>query len=222
MMISKFVYQLRQIYAVRAYAKHMVAQNIKEGGFYRRQGRIYLQDLEQYVSTVSDVPGAFAEIGIRYGNTFRTLIPLAKGQNKPIYAIDSFQGTKQSSSYDGRPDFDMSVGGVDVFLQKMRSEGFLDNEYQTLVGWIPDVFDQFPGDITFSFVILDVDNYTPTVDSLNFVWPRMSSGGILFCDDFCTYHQMDAGRALREFLRDKNDYWLERVLPNYQIVLRKA
>lgn len=220
--ISSFIQQLKYAYRIRQDLKWIINQLDKEGGFYRKQGSIYPQDIQSFTSSVSDLSGAVAEIGVRHGNTFRQLKPIAREQHKPVYAVDSFQGTKQTSPYDGRPDFAMSIGGVDVFLNRMRAEGFLDGEYNTLVGWIPEVFNQFPESVQFSFIILDVDNYTPTVDSLEFVWTRMQPGGILFCDDFCTYSQMDAGRAIREFLRDKNDYWIERILPNYQIVLRKT
>ena len=221
MTVFEFIAQCKSAYKLRRDAKQLLAQIEKEGGFYRRQGKIYEQDLQVYLPAVAHLSGAIAEIGVRFGDTFQHLIPFAKQQNKAIYAVDSFQGTKQNSVYDSRPDFNMSIGGVDVFLARMRSRGFLERDYNTLVGWIPEVFEQFPADVQFSFVILDVDNYTPTVDSLNFAWPRLQSGGLLFCDDFCTYHQVDAGRAIREFLRDRTDYWLERVLPNYQIVLRK-
>jgi len=220
--LRKLIEQYQQAYAIRKFARHVAAQVKKEGGFYRQQGHIYLQDMTLYLSTVSNLSGAIAEIGVRYGDNFRQLLPIARAQRKAIYAVDSFQGTKQNSIYDGRPNFDMSIGGVDVFLKNMRENGFFDNEYDVLPGWIPDVFKEFPADIQFSFVVLDVDNYTPTVDSLKFIWPRLQAGGILFCDDFCTYHQMDAGRAMREFLRDHNDVWIERILPNYQIILRKT
>jgi hypothetical protein len=214
--------QYKQAYAIRKFAKHISAQIRKEGGFYRKQGHIYPQDIQLFASSLSDLSGAFVEIGVRYGNTFRHLLPIAQQQSKVIYAVDSFQGTKKNSPYDGRPDFDMSIGGFDVFLKKMREKGFVDSEFSALVGWIPEVFQQFPDNIQFSFAILDVDNYTPTKDSLEFVWPRLQPGGILFCDDFCTYHQIDAGRAIREFLSEMNDYWIERIFPNYQIVFRKT
>jgi len=217
----KLIQQYKHSLIIREHAKIVLSQINKEGGFFRKPGNIYLQDIQFFASSVSNLAGAFAEIGVRHGNTFRLLLPIAQAQGKAIYALDSFLGTKQNSIYDGRPDFDMSIGGVDVFWNKMSNEGFTKSEYNTLAGWIPEVFEQFPDDISFSFVILDVDNYTPTLDSLNFIWPRLQSGGILFCDDFCTYHQIDAGRAIREFLRDNNDYWLERILPNYQIILRK-
>ncbi len=219
--VQNLLRRYKHLYEIRNFAENIAAQIKKEGGFYRRQGQIYAQDMQQFALSVSDLSGAMAEVGVRYGNNFRQLVPIAQRQGKPIYAVDSFQGTKKRSPYDGRSDFAMSVGGVDVFLEKMRTKGFADDQYHVLTGWIPDVFQQFSDDIQFSFVVLDVDNYTPTVESLAFLWPRLQPGGILFCDDFCTYSSMDAGRAIREFLRDTNGIWIERILPNYQIVFRK-
>jgi hypothetical protein len=192
-----------------------------EDGFYRAPGVWYQQDLSHFADLVKEVPGAFAEIGVRYGKCFRLLVPLAQAQSKSIYAIDSFEGTKQVCHLDGRPDGDMSIGGAEVFFAEMQHAGFSREKFQTAIGWIPDVFQQLPAAITFSFVILDVDNYTPTIDSLAYVWPRLSPGGLLLMDDFITPVQNDASHAIREFLRDNNDYWIERILPNYQIVLRK-
>ncbi len=202
---------LQAVWSLRKDAVRIQAAINKEGGFFRKGGTWYQQDIEHYAETVAQVPGAFAEIGVRHGTTFRKLVPIALAQGKTSYAVDSFEGTKQSSAYDARPDYDMSIGGADVFFGLMDKGGFARSDYQALVGWIPEVFEKFPDDIRFSFVILDVDNYTPTVDSLAFVWQRITPGGVLLLDDFVTYHQLDAGRAIRELLRDNNDYWLERV-----------
>jgi hypothetical protein len=193
-----------------------------EGGFYRRPGVWYQQDLIHFSNLVKEVPGAFAEIGVRYGKCFRLLVPLAESQSKPIYAIDSFEGTKQLCELDSRPDGSMSIGGAEVFFAEMERAGFMREQFQTTIGWIPEVFQKLPSTIAFSFVVLDVDNYTPTVDSLTYVWPHMSPGGLLLMDDFITPVPNDATYAIKEFLRDRRDYWIERILPNYQIVLRKV
>lgn len=212
--------QLRAAWRLRHNALAIERQIKREGGF-RAPGAWRPDDVKYYARTVYDVPGAFCEIGVRYGENFRTLVPLASVQEKLCYAVDSFEGAKKEGEFDSRPDHDMSIGGVQVFHDRMAKEEIDQSEYQTLVGWIPEVFNQFPRDVRFSLAVIDVDNYEATVKSLKYVWPRMNQGGVLLLDDFNTYHEMDAGRAYREFLRDENDYWLARSLKSDQLILRK-
>ena len=42
----------------------------------------------------------------------------------------------------------------------------------------------FPADINFSFVSLDVDLYQPTLCGLKFFYPRMSKGGVIMVHDY--------------------------------------
>ena len=75
-------------------------------------------------------------------------------------------------------------------------------------------------DVRLSFVILDVDNYVPTRDSLKWVWPRINRGGILALDDFYPFGDVDSTKAIKEFLRERNDYYFLDFF-NFQLFLRK-
>ncbi len=50
-------------------------------------------------------------------------------------------------------------------------------------GWIPSRFGEIQ-DLRFSLVNLDLDIYQPTADALNFFYPRLESGGIIWLDDY--------------------------------------
>ena len=50
-------------------------------------------------------------------------------------------------------------------------------------GWIPDVFNLTNNQI-YQFVHIDVDLYKPTLDSLNYFFPKLIDGGIIVIDDY--------------------------------------
>ncbi len=62
-------------------------------------------------------------------------------------------------------------------------------------GWIPHVFSAQP-ERAYRFVHIDVDLYQPTIDSLDYFFPRLSEGGIVITDD---YSWPGARKAFDEF-----------------------
>jgi O-methyltransferase len=52
-------------------------------------------------------------------------------------------------------------------------------------------------------VHIDVDLYQPTLDSLEFFWPRLADGGFVVVDDYGSSQFPGATTATNEFL-DKN------------------
>ena len=69
-------------------------------------------------------------------------------------------------------------------------------------GWIPERFADV-ADRSFAFVHVDVDLRQPTLDSLEFFYPRLSPGGILLCDDYGCTTCPGATAAIDAFLQDK-------------------
>ena len=67
-------------------------------------------------------------------------------------------------------------------------------------GWIPDRFVDIETK-QFSFVHIDVDLYQPTLDSLEFFWPRIIKGGYLVIDDYGSSQFPGASAAVDEFLK---------------------
>lgn len=50
-------------------------------------------------------------------------------------------------------------------------------------GYVPDTLNGLENEI-FSFVLLDLDLYNPTVSSLEFFYPRLTKGGYLIVHDY--------------------------------------
>jgi hypothetical protein len=188
----------------------------------RFAGEWHANDVKGFSKLVENVPGDFAEIGVWRGETSRKLIPIAAAQNKQTHLIDSFSGMAEPGRFDSgvHPTGQFDVGGLAGFQAIMRRHRFANDQYHTWQGYIPHCFEKVPPDLRFSFVILDVDNYEPTRDSLDYIWPRMNLGGILALDDFYPSYDVDSTKAIKEFLRDRNDYYFMDFF-NYQLFLRK-
>jgi O-methyltransferase len=124
------------------------------------------------------IPGEMAEVGVYKGATAK-LICEAKGE-APLHLFDTFSGLPEPSPQD------------DGFFTGGMFSGQLDEVRQYLVGYQNLSF--YPGlfpetgepvvDKSFSFVYLDVDLYQSTKDSLEFFYPRLSTGGVILSHDY--------------------------------------
>jgi hypothetical protein len=59
------------------------------------------------------------------------------------------------------------------------------------------------GELTFSFVHIDVDMYEPTRDSIAFFYERTATGGVIICDDYGFSTCPGATRAIEEFMANQ-------------------
>jgi O-methyltransferase len=156
--------------------------------------------LWQGLSQALHVEGDVMEAGVFQGGTAR-LLRLALGEQhaKHLYLFDSFDGMKRVSDHEDRHsegDFaDTSVeavrhvvgGGESVHLRK---------------GWIPETFAGL-GDTRFCFAHIDLDLYQGVRDSLEFVYPRLSRGGMIVLDDYGFASCPGARKAVDEFFENK-------------------
>lgn len=74
------------------------------------------------------------------------------------------------------------------------------NFIKLYAGWIPARFSEVDKK-KFSFVHIDVDLYQPTLDSLEFFWPKIIKGGYLVVDDYGSSQFPGASAAVDEFLK---------------------
>jgi O-methyltransferase len=75
-------------------------------------------------------------------------------------------------------------------------------QVQFYAGWIPERFPDVMFE-RFALVHIDVDLYQPTLDSLQFFYPRLNTGGVLICDDYGSLRCPGATQACEEFLVGK-------------------
>ncbi len=93
--------------------------------------------------------------------------------------------------------------------------------YKLHVGYVPDCFKSVDASVKFSFVIIDLDHYKPTVDALEWIWPRINPLGILALDDYIPEYQKLAAKAIKEFIHKYDDFEIIDYF-NHQLILRKS
>lgn len=148
------------------------------------------------------IPGAFAEIGVYQGAT--SLFIHTQCPDRKFYLFDTFEG------FQGRD------------LEHGNDERFRDTSLEAvkeLLGKSPNLEfrkGHFPGtslgleDEKFSFVMLDVDMYQPSLEVFRFFYPRLVRGGYFFMHD---YNSPESGRAVSRaasaFMADKPELLIE-------------
>lgn len=171
------------------------------------------------------VKGDFAEFGVHRGITTHILARLCDSRYAPdraIWGIDSFEGVSEPNEED-----------ISVFGHKRWKKGslkydnyeYLKNELSKnkttvhlIKGWIPEILAQC--DVKqLAFAYVDVDLYEPTRASIEFAYPKMTTGGIMVFDDYGNYDCPGARKAVDEFFAGK-----ENVLPlidGYSFVIKR-
>ena len=158
------------------------------------------------------VQGEIIELGVWRGITTRRIGAVMKrsGVDKKIYACDSFEGFGSET-----------ITKEDTSL--FRSISRLKKKF-TAAGDVPAVLEQFFDhyqitgfcvkgffskslkaieDEKFCFAHVDCDAYSSHVDCLNFIYPRLSSGGCIVFDDYNEKKWPGASKAIDEFFEDK-------------------
>lgn len=146
------------------------------------------------------VPGEVLEAGVFQGGTARMMNRLlGPSPAKQLYLFDSFDG----------------MAKVDEALDRHRRSDFADTSLEGVrrvvgdaphihyrKGWIPQTFEGLD-DLKLAFAHIDVDLHDSIVDSLAFVYPRLSSGGFIVVDDYGYASCPGARRAVEAFFADK-------------------
>ena len=128
------------------------------------------------------LPGNIWECGVYKGGTAALIAEILKtsGSDKKLYLFDTFEGmpeTDPSKDWHKRGDFrDTSLESVMASIPAVGSCIFKK-------GFIPETFAGLE-DAKISFAHIDVDIYHSIIDSLNFIWPRLSLGGFIVFDDY--------------------------------------
>ncbi|MCK1519563.1 MULTISPECIES: TylF/MycF/NovP-related O-methyltransferase [unclassified Bradyrhizobium] len=135
--------------------------------------------MNELLKLVLHLDGDAAECGTYKGATAYLLCRAFRKMPISIHLFDSFEGLSEPTSIDGTYWRKGSLTAAEDELRQSLRE--FDN-YRIYKGWIPTRFVE-AADCRFRFVHIDVDLYQPTLDSLQFFYPRMVAGGIILLDD---------------------------------------
>lgn len=168
------------------------------------EARMDASVMDLYKSTLT-LEGDVAEFGVFRGRSsarFFEILP----HSKTLHLCDSFEGMLEDSSNEEDPYmrvgdfFNTSVGLVESRLSEISTT----KKYQIHKGWIPPIPESILEVEKFCFVYIDIDLYKAYKEVLNFVWPRLVDGGILYMDDI--YHDSCPGatKAFKEFVKENH------------------
>jgi len=162
-------------------------------------------------------PGAFLEVGAYYGGSSKLICEM-KGDDKPFYVCDTFEGLPEGTEKDKgvhrKSQYSCSLESVSQYLAPYQNVHFVRGLFPASAeGIIPD-------DVRFAFVHLDVDLYESTLRSLEYAFPRMDPGGIVLSHDYSLLAGVKA--AFHEFLKDTKCSCSLIELPSTQCMLIKS
>jgi O-methyltransferase len=147
--------------------------------------------------SAANVPGDFAEVGVYRGDTAEILHYM--DENRTIHLFDTFSGfTSDDLAYE------KTVGGryttqefSDTKLANVRKRFHDKNNFIFHSGEFNDTCHDVK-EHQFSLVHLDVDLYKPTIEGLEFFYPRLSPKGVIFIHDY-NHNWEGVERAIDQF-----------------------
>lgn len=177
--------------------------------------------LYQLARSVAAVPGDTAECGSWRG-AGSYLICKATQPGRTHHVFDSFEGVSKPTEGDATADAEAYKwqGGEYATPEgavRKNLEGF---DVRLYKGWIPERFPEV-ADRRFALVHIDVDVYRPTLDSLEFFYERVTSGGLIVCDDYGFIDCPGAKKAMDEFFRDKPERYVVHLTSGQGLVVKR-
>lgn len=158
--------------------------------------------------SIRNVPGDLAECGVFHGGSSHLMLAATSETDKHLHGFDSFEGLSEPNEIDlESKDYTFKWKKHDMRFDIQQTHTNLNQHqgrYTLYKGWIPERFSEV-ADKTFSLVHIDVDLYEPTMAALEFFYPRVSTGGIIICDDYGSEACPGAKQAMDEFFAEKTE-----------------
>ena len=146
-----------------------------------------LYELWELSAQAEKVPGDVLEVGTwRGGSAAIVGLRLGRSSKKRLYVADTFRGVAKASDRDpyyvGGEHSDTSLDMVDRFLHSLATP-----EYRLLPGIFPDETAHLVPTSSIALCHIDVDVYDSARGVFDWVFPRLSVGGIVVFDDYGFY-----------------------------------
>jgi len=130
------------------------------------------------------ISGDIAELGVYKGESSQLLHLMAP--DCTLHLFDTFEGftgtdlqpeTGVASTYSTKNFADTSINKV------LKKIGGNPEKIKVHAGYFPQSASEI-GDVTYALVSLDADLYNPTRAGLEYFYPRLSPGGVIFIHDY--------------------------------------
>lgn len=148
------------------------------------------------------VPGAMAELGVWRGNSARALRMTSPARK--LYLFDTFGGFDQrdvAAESRALPVNDKAF--KDTSLEAVRNFVGAEPGIVYCQGWFPETAAMVEEGEVFAFLHIDCDLGKPVAAALEFFYPRMSPGGLVFVHDYSSGWWPDVKPAVDGFMQDK-------------------
>lgn len=166
----------------------------------------------EYLKSVEEVEGIWAEFGVYKGKTFKQLVAQGNKVWKYVIGVDSFEGMAKPTDKDGGkyPKGYLNAGGCWKLRKELEELAFDEgDDFDIYEGFVPEVFSQLNPYRKYSFCYIDLDHYLPTKQAIDYIWSKLNSGGLILFDDYVTRYDILATLAIKEFLKSSKDYIIE-------------
>jgi O-methyltransferase len=140
-----------------------------------------LENLVKAAMKTRHLPGEMAELGVYQGGS--ALVIMDTCPLKPLHLFDTFTGLPWTELPEHNPTgHDLSEGRFSCSAMDAMML-LADKKCIFHVGVFPETAAGLE-DLRFSFVHVDCDLYASAKSAIEWFWPRMVPGGIMFFDDY--------------------------------------
>ena len=178
----------------------------------------YMSSVEQVINIyhllvqtlVCDIPGDVVELGCYEGTTAILIRKTLDSyqSSKAFHVYDSFEGLPEESEFDGS----FGKGGMLRATEEGLIENFRRHDAQlpeVHVGWFKDTLpSELPEKI--SFAHLDGDFYSSIMESLEYIYPKLSQGAVVVIDDYCDPDTLDVNNILPGVKKACDEFFAEK------------
>jgi O-methyltransferase len=161
-----------------------------------------LATLQAALRACLPLEGDVIEFGSYRGGSGGILALTMQGSGKTLHLCDSFAGLPAPSAEDNfhhTGDFgDVDAARVQCGIEQLGCRGFT----QIHVGFFAETIPTLRAE-RFCFAHIDVDLYESIQECLEFVYPRMTPGGIILFDDYGAPTCLGAKKAVDEWFENR-------------------
>jgi hypothetical protein len=139
------------------------------------------------------VPGDLMETGVWRGGAcifMRAILKAHCVSDRRVWVADSFEGLPKPDSRKYPADAGLRLHtmpalavSLEEVMQNFQEYGLLDEQVRFLKGWFRDTLPKAPVE-RLAVLRLDGDMYESTIEALEHLYPRLSTGGYLIVDDY--------------------------------------
>lgn len=156
--------------------------------------RVFLENVELCINETlkNKIPGDFVETGVWRGGACILARHIYKTANstKKVWVYDSFEGLPQPDAekypHDSG-DSHWTISELSISLEQVQNNfkifSELDDNVEFVKGWFRDTMPVNKIQ-NISVLRLDGDMYESTIDPLEYLYPKLSSGGYCIIDDY--------------------------------------